>query len=733
MSLPTHELLLEIGCEEIPSNHLENLHDEFRKKLLAALTGWGLLPDGEDDVRTFFGPRRLVFVAPRVLAAQADQTVEVQGPPVRIAFDAAGAPTKAAEGFAKTQGVAVADLGRLVTPKGEVLVARKFVPGRSAIDLLADAVPEILRTLPQPKTMRWGAERFQFLRPIHWILALFGGQVVPIEIAGVKAGDATRGHRFRGNAPIPVADFSDYAILLGAAHVAFDQAARAGSIEAGLAEAVRSLGAAPQGLQYHVREAQAEHEFLREVSNLTESPRVLVGSFDERHLAIPAEILVTAMKHHQRYFPIWVRPAGSAQLDAQKLLARFAVVTNLPADAPRETCHTVVAGNERVLRARLADAAFFFDDDRKRPLATYVDALKGRIFLQGLGTVYDKAARLQVLAGALSGRFAALAPCFAGADLAGRAARAALLAKADLGTHVVGEFPELQGTMGRHYATADGEHADVCRAIDEHYQPRFAGDAIPATREGTIVSLADKLDSITGAFALGLEPSGSQDPYALRRQAIGVLRILLQDHAGALPHAPAPLDLDVRELVGLAADALGAAVVKDRDALVAKVTDFLLGRFRGLLLEQGHDTNLVGAVLGTGSGNPADLSRRLQALEAIAGSPEFAPMMIAFKRVMNISKDHGATAYRRELFEAAEHALADAFERMTLGFDHAMDGRDYPAALKGIVALKPAIDAFFDGVLVMADDPAVRANRLALVRSVADRFRRFADFTRVQF
>jgi glycyl-tRNA synthetase beta chain len=298
---------------------------------------------------------------------------------------------------------------------------------------------------------------------------------------------------------------------------------------------------------------------------------------------------------------------------------------------------------------------------------------------------------------------------------------------------VVGEFPELQGVMGRHYATADGEHADVCRAIDEHYQPRFAGDAIPTTREGTVVSLADKLDSITGAFALGLEPSGSQDPYALRRQAIGVLRLLLQDGVGQGPHAPVPLDLDVRELVGLAADALGPAIVKDRAALVDKVTDFLLGRLRVKLQDDGHDTNLIGATLGTGSGNPADLLRRLTALEAIAGSAEFAPMMIAFKRVMNISKDHAASAYQRGLFEAAEHALADAFERMVVVFDGAMEERDYDRALSSIVGLKPAIDAFFDSVLVMADDPVVRANRLGLVRAVADRFRRFADFARVQF
>jgi len=731
MSGDTRELLLEIGCEEIPSNHLNNLHAELHQALVKKLTEARLLPDGETP-RSYSGPRRLVFVAPRVYPGQPDQTVEVQGPPVRIAYDANGAPTKAAEGFAKTQGVAVADLRRQVTPKGEVLVASRFVPGRTTSAILAEAVPEILRTLPQPKTMRWGAERFQFLRPIHWIVALLGGEVIPIEIAGVKAGDTTRGHRFRGNAPLTVADFSDYALMLRAAHVEFDADARADRIALGLREALASLGAAPEGGQYRIREVQSDHDFLREVSNLTESPRVLVGSFDERHLAIPAEILVTAMKHHQRYFPIWLHADGTAGHQGDKLLARFAVVTNLPADASPEVCRTVVAGNERVLRARLADAAFFFDDDRKRPLASFVEALKGRIFLQGLGTVYDKTARLEVLAAGLADRFSDLAPCFAGADLATRAVRAARLAKADLGTHVVGEFPELQGVMGRHYATADGEHADVCRAIDEHYQPRFAGDAIPSTREGTIVSLADKLDSITGAFALGLEPSGSQDPYALRRQAIGVLRILLQDGARG-NHAPVPLDLDLRGLVGLAADALGPTIVKDRAALVDKVIDFLLGRFRVKLLDEGHDNNLVSAALGTGSGNPADLSRRLAALEAIAGSPEFAPMMIAFKRVMNISKDHPGATYRRGLFEAAETALADAFERMTIDFDGAMAERDYDIAIRAIVELKPAIDAFFDGVLVMADDPAVRANRLGLVRAVADRFRRFADFTRVQF
>jgi len=429
------------------------------------------------------------------------------------------------------------------------------------------------------------------------------------------------------------------------------------------------------------------------------------------------------MKHHQRYFPIWVRGADGAE----RLTNRFAVVTNLPPSAPESTVATVVAGNERVLKARLSDAAFFFREDRKHRLEHYVEGLKGRIFLQGLGTVYEKAERLDRLAGLLH---AALAGGRSTQEGQAQCRRAALLAKADLGTHVVGEFPEVQGIMGRYYAGFDGEPGEVPAAIAEHYLPRFQGDALPRSLAGTVVALADKLDSIVGAFALGLEPSGSQDPYALRRQAIGVIRILTQEDGAA---AFAPFDLEARALIEAAADSYGPAVVKDRAALVGKVADFLLGRFRVMLAEQQHDGNLIAAVLGTGSTNSTDLGLRLRALEAISGSPEFAPMLIAFKRVMNISKDHVGTDYQATAFTMeAEQALAAAFASMAGRFDAAMQARTYDAALGQIVALKPAIDRFFDDVLVMDPDPAVRANRLGLVRAIADEFRRFADFTRVQ-
>jgi len=665
MTTPTRELLIEIGTEEIPSNHLSALGEHSR-----------------------------------------------------------------------TQGVGVADLERLDTAKGEVLAVRKHVPGRPAAELLAEALPELLRTLPQPKAMRWGAERFAFLRPLHWILALLGDQVIPATIAGVAAGRETRGHRFRGNQPLVVGDRAAYDATLAAHHVVPGLDARAASIAAQLEAAVDALAKAaplPAGRQYQVREALADHDFLREVANLTESPRVLVGSFDPKHLEIPADILVTAMKHHQRYFPIWDAPLDG-QGEPRRLTNRFAVVTNLPGDAPDATCRTVVAGNERVLRARLADAAFFVGEDRKRPLASFVDALGGRIFLQGLGTVRDKVTRLEALSGGLCDLLAGLAPCFQGDAFKARARRTALLAKADLSTAAVGEFPELQGIMGRHYALAEGEEPAIAQAIDEHYQPRFAGDAIPATREGTVVSLADKLDSIVGAFALGLEPTGSQDPYALRRQAIGVLRILLQEGAPtAGPHGPAPLDLDLDALVGAAADALGPDIVKDRAALVARVVEFLLGRFRVMLLEGGADANAIAAVLGTGVTRPVDLAARVAALQAIRGSADFEPMMVAFRRVMNITKDHADVAFARDGLEApAELALADAFAAMSAPFDRAVAEHRYADALQAIVGLKPAIDRFFDEVLVMAEDPALRTNRLGLVRSIADRFRAFADFSRIQ-
>ena len=592
--------------------------------------------------------------------------------------------------------------------------------------------------MPQPKAMRWGANSFSFIRPVHWILALLGGEVIPVEIAGVTSSNETRGHRFRGNKPLAVSSFSDYQARMAEAEVIFDHEARAAAVAAGLSErlqAYRAEAGTPDTAM--IVDASVDTRFLQEVADLCESPRVALASFEERFLKVPAEILETAMMHHQRYFPIWADDSRRA------LQNRFAVVTNVPPSAAQSVVDNVTAGNERVLRARLADAEFFFNEDRKRRLEDFVEDLKGRIFLQGLGTVFDKATRLEILSKSFSERIATVAPDYGAPATAARAVRAARLAKADLASHVVGEFPELQGTIGRYYATADEEAPEIAAAVEEHYLPRFQGDAIPSSHEGTLCSLADKLDSITGAFALGLIPSGSQDPYALRRQAIGVLRILLQD-APLAPGAKADneghtaaIDLDARALVATAIEALPEALSSDegtRAALTKQVTDFLLGRFRVMLTEVGHDTNLVNAILSGASANVTDLAKRLFALEEIAGSPDFEPMMIAFKRVMNISKDHAEASFDRALFDgAAEHGLADAFDAMATRFDEAMAARNYAQALSLIAGLKPSIDGFFDAVMVMAEDPAVRANRLGFMRAIAGRFGRFADFSRIQF
>ena len=728
MSARTLELLIEIGTEEIPSNMLRGLLPHFERGLTAALTQNGLLPEGAEAApRALCAPRRLVYIAPAVRPAEADRVEEITGPPTRIAFDADGQPTRAALGFARGQGVSPDDLYRLQTKKGEIIAVKKHVAGRSAVQVLGEAIPELLRTLPQPKTMRWGAESFAFIRPIHWMLVLLGGEVVPVEVAGVQSGACTRGHRFRGNAAVEVQGVESYLAVMDEAAVIVDQDARAAAVAQGLADALARLDQ-EKGGRHVVSEGHADSRFLKEVSDLTESPRVEIGSFEERFLEVPAEVLVTAMEYHQRYFPIWREAEGGRALSN-----RFAVVTNMPPDASPEVVRGVVAGNERVLRARLADARFFFDDDRKRPLEGFIDELKGRIFLQGLGTMHDKVERMDRLAERFADILGGLAPCFAGDALKAQARRAARLAKADLGTEVVGEFPELQGIMGAHYARADGEAPDVACAVDEHYRPRFQGDEIPSTREGTIVSLADKLDSIVGAYALGLEPTGSQDPYALRRQAIGVIRVLLQDQATNSAHEARPLDLDARALITAAAESFGGEIVPDVQAVTERVVAFMLGRFKVMLQDAGRDTNRINAVLGTGSANVSDLVRRLDALDALSGSEDFEPMMIAFKRVMNISKDHADVGYTRERFtDGAEATLADAFEEMAPRFDAALAERDYPRALQQIVTLKPTIDGFFDEVMVMSDDEAVRANRLGFMRAIADRFRALADFTRVQ-
>ena len=736
MGNETFELLIELGCEEIPSNFLRGLLEPLGIALDKLLASNDI---AEGPGRVYGGPRRLVYHHGAVRREQASKTIEVSGPPVRVAYDAEAKPTKAAAGFARGQGVTVDDLYQVELPKGTFIACKTFIEGKSAATILGEGLPEVVRSMPQPKAMRWGANRFSFIRPVHWILALLGGEVLPVEIAGVTSSNETRGHRFRGNAPLAVASFADYQARMSEAEVIFDHEIRAEVVAAGLAErlaAYRAEDGSPDTAT--IVDDKADMRFLQQVADLCESPRVTLASFEERFLKVPAEILETAMMHHQRYFPIWADDTRRA------LQNRFAVVTNVPPSASESVIDTVRAGNERVLRARLADAEFFFNEDRKRRLEDFVEDLKGRIFLQGLGTVFDKVTRLETLCKDFSELIAGVAPDYGDPATTERANRAARLAKADLASNVVNEFPELQGTIGRYYATADLEAPEVAVAVEEHYLPRFQGDAIPSSREGTLCSLADKLDSIAGAFALGLIPSGSQDPYALRRQAIGVLRILLQD-APLAPGADrqadsAAIDLDARALVEAAIAAITAFDLQlapsdnERRRLANEVTDFLLGRFRVMLGELGHDKSLVNAILSGFSANVTDLTTRLFALEEIAGSPDFEPMMIAFKRVMNISKDHTDTSVDPALFESASEAdLADAFDAMATRFDEAMEARSYAQALGLIAGLKPAIDGFFDGVMVMAEDPAVRANRLGFMRAIAERFGRFADFSRIQF
>lgn len=681
--------LLEIGTEEIPARMapagVAELEARFRKEC-AALH----LPI--DDVRTAVTPRRLILAVGSIPERQEDVVQEVMGPPAAAAFKD-GQPTKAAEGFARREGLEVSDLRVVDTPKGPYVAATKRIAGRPVLELLADALPRLIGSIPWPKSMRWGIGGTSFVRPVHWIVALLGSEVVPFEFAAIRSGRVTRGHRFLAPSPIEVRGPESFFEALAGAHVIVDPAERRRLIR----EQVEALGPEAGG------RAVTDEGLFDEVTNLVETPVLSRGSFDPAFLALPKEVLITSMRSHQRYFAVEA-PDGS-------LTNHFLVVSNTQA----RDMAVVTRGNERVLAARLSDARFFFTEDRKHPLEAYVERLSQRIFLAGLGTVRDKVDRLVRISATLA---ASCAPSAADA-----AARAALLCKADLATHMVGEFPELQGVMGREYARHSGEPEGVAVAIDEHYKPRFAGDAPAATDAGAIVGVADKIDSIVGCFGLGLLPTGTQDPYALRRGALGIIHTFL-DRGWTLP---------LRELVAAAIDAYEGRRSRPAAEVTDDVIEFFRGRLRSLL-QGDHATDVVDAVLATPDDVVVDLVAKVRALGPMRSREDFEPLATAFKRVMNITKGQElGTEPSPDLLETdQERTLLSEARRVGGEVESLVAGRDFEGALAALAQLRPAVDGFFDHVMVMVDDEAIRTNRLALLGTVRALFRNIADFGRIQ-
>lgn len=682
--------LLEIGTEEIPARMapggVAELEARFRKECESLR-----LPI--DGVRTAVTPRRLILVVRSIPQRQEDIVEDVVGPPAAVAFKD-GQPTKAAEGFARREGVELSALSIVETPKGPYVSARKHIQGRPVGALLSEALPRLLASMPWPKAMRWGRGGQPFVRPVHWIVALLGSEIVPFEFAAVKSGRTTYGHRFMAPQGITVTGPDALLSTLKRAHVLVDPEERRAIIK----EQVAALGSAGGG------RAIADDGLIEEVTHLVEWPHLTRGTFDASFLELPREVLVTSMRSHQRYFAL-----ESAD---GTLLNHFLVASNTLA----RDMGLVTRGNERVLAARLSDAKFFFAEDRKRSLEEYVEPLSQRIFLAGLGTVREKAGRLVSLAGAVA------ASCAPGA--ATLAERAALLCKADLATHMVGEFPDLQGVMGREYARLAGEPEEVAVAIFEHYQPRFAGDAVPASDAGAIVAVADKIDSIVGCFGLGLIPTGTQDPYALRRGALGVINIFL-DRGWSLP---------LRELIDHAIRAYDGRLKRSAAEVTDDVVEFFRGRLRSML-QSDCATDVIEAVLATPDDVIVDLVAKVHALSSLRAREDFEPLAMAFKRVMNITKGQqiGPDGPAADLLESdQERTLLAETRRIGGEADRLLARRDFDGVLEALAQLKPSVDAFFDHVMVMVDDDAVRQNRLALLGEIRALFGNIADFGRIQ-
>jgi glycyl-tRNA synthetase beta chain len=704
---------LEIGTEEIPARMLDNALSDLRLVLCRELESGRLLPDGgldlEENVQTFGTPRRLAIRVSGLRRRQPDVEQEVSGPSVKAAFDASGRPTKAAEGFARSQGIAVKDLLRIASPKGECVAVRKRVPGAAAAAVLSERVPAAVLSISFPKTMRWGPGEFRFVRPIHWVMALLDGDVVEMRIAGIGSGRRTRGHRRLGSRWIEIADPMTYADLLREARVAASVDERRAMVERQLAQAAgRDDGvlAAPPGSPAG---AEGDPDLVREVVQAVEWPHVIAGGFDEAFLDLPQEILITAMRHHQKSFSLRSR--------AGRLLNRFLAVADMDGDPTG----AIRRGNEWVLRARLTDARFFWEEDRRTPLRQHAASLERITFHEKLGSYARKCDRMAGLAGPVCDAFAA-----AGATISRDAvAEAVRLCKADLTTQMVKEFPELEGVVGGLYARADGCEEAVAAAIYAHYQPRGAEDPLPPTAEGSIVTILDRVDTQAGVFLLGIQPTGSRDPYGLRRSVLGTCRVLIENKVRVSLGA-----LIDRALAAYASDRIEAG--RELPAVKAGLLEFYRGRLQHLGEAGGRRQDSVRAALAASMDDPYDAWQRMQALDAIREDAGFVSLALAHKRVKNILKDRQAPGYEEaRLKEEAERAMDRALRSAAPAIEAAQSRSDHLQALREIARLGPALDRFFNEVMVMVEDSRLRDNRLGLLQAIARLFLRVGDFSEI--
>lgn len=682
-------LLLEIGTEEMPARFISQALDGLREGVEREMGGERI---GFGAIRVMGTPRRLALYAELDEEQGGLEEVKV-GPPKKVAFDPEGRPTKAAIGFAEREGVGLEALEVIATDKGEYLGVRRREKGKRTIEVLAEVLPRLILSIPFPKSMRWSDLEIRFARPIHWVVALFGEEVVPFAIGNIVSGAQTRGHRFLAPAPFTVKGLEDYIEGLRRAFVIVDPGERMEMIRREVEEAAKGVGGRPL----------AADDLLEEILYLVEYPVAIAGGFDRSYLELPQEVLITAMEHHQRYIPV---------VDGEgRLLAAFVAVANIKSSS----MDIIRRGNERVLQARLADARFFFEEDQRVPLEGRLERLKGVVFQAKLGTVYEKVMRVKALSERLAG---IIAP-----EAMQVAARGALLCKADLTTEMVGEFPELQGVMGREYALRGGEDPAVAQAIYEHYLPRFSGDKLPDTDAGAILSIADKIDTVVGCFGAGLIPTGTSDPFALRRQTLGVIQIILAKG----------YRLSLREIFAWSAGLLAEKIERPSEAVIEDVLAFFKGRFAGLLTSQGYAADVVDGVLACQGDDLVDARARIEALARFRERGEYEPVAVAFKRVANILRGIDSRgSVNPELFEIPEEgALHESYKGIVGKFTSAVETGDYEEALAALAALRGGVDAFFDRCFVMVDDIKVRQNRLALLGEIAELFSHIADFSRL--
>ncbi len=691
----TLPFLVEIGTEELPPKSLRRLALAFLDHFETQAVAKGLMPAGTHN-EVYFSPRRLALSLPALYLKQADRSEEKLGPAVAAAYDAEGKPTKAAEGFAKSCNTTVDKLARKQTDKGERLAYTVEIKGESAAALLPDMVREALAKLPIGKRMRWGAGTAEFVRPVHWVLMLLGDKVLKAEILGVIAGNKTYGHRFHHPAAMLVKQPADYRRLLEKTGKVLVED-RDGTLARKIGGLVSQAAKKARG------QVRLEQPLLEEVAALVEWPVPVLGNFDPKFLALPEEVISVVLQGQQRYFPL--RTADG------RLLPHFVTVSNVQSRDPRQ----VQRGNERVIVPRLTDGMFFWDLDKGARLDARIEDLELMVFQKELGSYGNKQKRVAALAEDVARRI--------GSE-PGFARRAAALAKCDLLSNLVGEFPELQGSIGMHIAALNGEEPEVARALSEHYLPRYAGDRLPETRTGQALAVADKLDTLCGIFAIGQKPSGDKDPFALKRAGLGLMRILLEKG----------LDLD---LTALLRQALAAQPVQGKPAepLVTELYEFLLERLRAYYLETGIRADVFEAVRAKQPHRPLDFQRRVQAVNAFLKLPEAAALAGANKRIANILRQAGGAGGivdRDLLRDPAETLLHDKIAVLRREVEPLVETGDYTQALLKLAALRVPVDAFFDKVMVMDPDPAVKANRLALLASLAALFQHTADLALIQ-